>query len=208
MGIFGKKEDVDADGGNSEKNIEPMKWRDDPEMNAGLFSSLTFLWIQPMFSRAAYLRKHGRWLEQDDLPQVAESDRSEHVEKLFEDAYENYVPKKKKTKEEGGGDGSAESPEELERRLVHALIATCKRRIIVGGFIRLINSLLQFSFPVLLNFLLSYYQDVQNGDIKKGDKWTVYYRGYWLSAILMAFVFSKAITESAYFHQMNRCSWR
>mmetsp|Transcript_35464 Transcript_35464/g.63920 ORF Transcript_35464/g.63920 Transcript_35464/m.63920 type:complete len:1391 (+) Transcript_35464:334-4506(+) len=208
MGIFGKKDYVDPDGGDSVKNIEPMKWRDDPEMNAGLFSSLTFLWIQPMFSRAAYLRKHGRWLEQEDLPQVAESDRSEHVEKLFEDAYENYVPKKKKRKEEDGGDGSAENPEELERRLVHALIATCKRRIIVGGFIRLINSLLQFSFPILLNFLLSYYQDVQNGDIKKGDHWGVYYRGYWLSAILMVFVFSKAITESAYFHQMNRCSWR
>eukprot|EP00571_Detonula_confervacea_P003671 CAMPEP_0172317074 /NCGR_PEP_ID=MMETSP1058-20130122/30478_1 /TAXON_ID=83371 /ORGANISM="Detonula confervacea, Strain CCMP 353" /LENGTH=1393 /DNA_ID=CAMNT_0013031535 /DNA_START=1 /DNA_END=4182 /DNA_ORIENTATION=+ len=208
MGLFGKEKTADGGGDAETKNVEPMKWREDPETTSNLFSTLTFLWIQPMFERASYLRKHGQWLEQEDLAPLAEMDRSENVETMFEEAYENYVPKKQKSSEEGVGDGGAESPVELERRLVHALIATCKRRIIVGGLFRLVNSCLQFSFPILLNFILSYFQDVQSGVIKKGDPPGVYYRGYWLSALLMAFVGLKAVTESAYFYRMNRCSWR
>ncbi|KAL7541096.1 hypothetical protein ACHAXR_012630 [Thalassiosira sp. AJA248-18] len=207
MGIFGRNSDGDA-----EKNIEPMKWREDPEMKANFLSGLTFLWIQPMFSRAAYLRKNGRWLEQDDLAPLAEIDKAKNVETLFEEAYASYVPRKKKKKkkngDEGGDDDSAESPEELEGRLTHALIATCKRRIIIGGLFRLLNSSLQFSFPILLNLILSYYQDVQSGRITKDDPPAVYYKGYWLSALLMAFVGTKAVAESAYFFRMSRCSWR
>jgi len=218
MGFFRKNQGERVDPAGL-VTIEPMKWhKDDPEMNANIFSSLTFQWIHPMFARAAYLRKNGKWLEQEDLAPIASIDRSENVEQLFEDAYKNYVPKKKKQKKQkegkeednNGEDDTAavESPEELERRLVHALIATCERRIIIGGIFRLINSALQFSFPILLKFILSYYQDIQSGVITKDDPPVVYYRGYWLSALIMFMVGSKAILESAYFHQMNRCSWR
>lgn len=195
--------------------VPPMEWRDDPEMTSGFWSALTFLWVQPMFTRAARLRRHGMWLEQEDLAPLADMDRSENIERIFEEAYASYVPKRKKNgKKKGddddgndGGDGT-ESPEELERRLVHALVATCKRRIIEGGLFRLVNSMLQFSFPILLNLLLSYYQDVQSGKVTPDDPPSVYYKGYWLSALLMAFVFFKALMESAYFHRMGRCSWR
>lgn len=158
-----------------------------------------------MFSRASYLRKHDKWLEQSDLAPLAEMDKSENVENIFEEAYKNYVPHKKhsKTATEGGN-----SPEELERRLVHALLATSKQRLIVAGFIKFLNTTLQFSFPLLLNLILSYYQDVQNGVIGPNDPPMVRYKGYWLSVLLMAFVGSKAMTESAYFHKVNRCSWR
>ena len=222
MGIFNRKKSAAADG---DIDQEPMKkWPEDPEMTANPFSSLTFHWIQPMFTRANYLRKHDRWLEQEDLAPLAEIDKSANIELLFEEAYKNYVPKKKKkqknnaTAAAAAGNEEMENnqekgsnsphPEELEARLVHALIATCKSRIIMGGCFRLINSCLQFSFPILLNLVLSYYQDVQSGKITEDDPVMVYYKGYWLSALLMVFVACKALTESAYFHRMNRCSWR
>lgn len=203
---------VDLNGDGGAADVPPMQWNsDDPEWNAGFLGGLIFLWIQPMFSRAAYLRKNGRWLEQEDLPPVASVDRSEAVEQLFEEAYASYVPRKKKGGEGGDGGGEAgaeEGPEELERRLAYALLATCRSYIIAGGLFRLVNSLLQFSFPILLNLVLSYYQDVQSGKITRDDPPGVYYRGYWLSSLLMAFVGGKALMESAFFHRMNRCSWR
>ena len=59
MGLFGKKKSATTNGSESDagKNdddiqlLEPMKWKEDPEMSANFFSRLTFLWVQPMFSR-------------------------------------------------------------------------------------------------------------------------------------------------------------
>ena len=224
MGLFRKQQKSKTGDGEGttthhpqHDDIPPLKWKKDPEMSANFFSKLTFFWIQPLFSQAAYLRKHGKWLEQEDLVPLAESDKSVNVEQLFEDAYEQYTPKRKRrakktedvatdSEEESGS--YKETPDELERRLTYALIATCKSIIIQGGFLRLLNSALQFSFPILLNLILSYFQAVQNGDITIDDPPSVYYRGYWLSALLMVFVACKAVTESAYFMHMNRCGWR
>ena len=209
MRLFGmKRAPADAVNGSGRKEddaIPPLAWRDDPEMSSNFLSSLTFLWIQPMFSRASYLRKHGKWLEQEDLAPLAEIDKAANIERLFERAYDSYKPKKRSGDKE---EVDVETPEELERRLLHALIATCKSWIISGGFFRLVNSILQFSFPILLNLILSYYQDIQSGNITQNDPPAIYYKGYWLSALLMLFVACKALTESAYFHRMNRCSWR
>lgn len=161
-----------------------------------------------MFSRAAYLRQHGKFLENDDLVPLAAIDKAEEIGKLFDEAYNNYIPKPAKGKKEGDDQTIAESEAELEKRLVHALLATVKRRLIVGGFFRFINTALQFSFPILLNLILAYYEDVQTGKVTKNDPFMVYYKGYWLSALLMVFVAMKALSESAYFHKVNRCSWR
>lgn len=161
-----------------------------------------------MFSRAAYLRQHGKFLENDDLVPLASIDKAEEIGKLFDEAYNNYVPKPVKGKKEGEEQTAAERGAELEKRLVHALLATVKRRLIVGGFYRFINTALQFSFPILLNLILSYYEDVQTGKVTQNDPVMVYYKGYWLSALLMVFVAMKALSESAYFHKVNRCSWR
>ena len=214
MGLFkksAKKEEEEVEVKADNNNIEPMQWKDRPEENANILSQLTFTWAQPMFSRAATLRKNGEWLEQEDLAPLTTIDKSKHVEQLFEDAYNSYVPKKKKSKKEKSDntkDGAPESPEELESRLIHSLVATCKSRIIMAGVFRFINSCLNFTFPILLNFILSYLQDVQSGIITQDDPPMVYYRGYWLSALLMVCIGMKALTESAYFFRMNRCSWQ
>jgi ABC-type multidrug transport system fused ATPase/permease subunit len=193
---------------SSSNTIPPMVWKDEPEMSANILSAFIFLWIQPMFSRAAYLSERGLWLQKEDLPPLANMDKTSNVEQIFQSAWLAYSPagpKKKKTTTKKKG----ESPAELESRLLHALIATSKRRIIEGGIYRLINSILQFSFPILLNLILGYYQDLEAGVITKelSTSW-VYYKGYWYSLLLMLFIGTKAVTEGAYFHKMNRCSWR
>ena len=97
---------------------------------------------------------------------------------------------------------------ELERRLARSLLATCRGHVIRGGFLRFVNSVLQFFLPLLLNSILSYFRRVQSGEVAEGDGAWAYYRGYWLSALLMAMIAARALTEGAYFHNMNCCSWR
>jgi len=198
MNLFGKRQPLEpaAVGVDAATNVQPMKWNHEPEMSASFLNGLFFVWIQPMFSCAAFLKKKGQFLEKEDLAPLVEMDKTVNVERMFQNAYANYIPNTKKSVED---DGCEDSPEELEHRLVHSLIATCKRRIIEGGFFRLFNSALQFSFPILLNLILSYYQDIQSGVITKDDPPTIYYKGYWLSILLMLFVQMKALTESAYF---------
>ena len=199
-----------------EEIIPPLQWKVEPELTSSLLNRLVFYWMQPLFSRASFLRKKGKWLEMTDLAPLASMDKSEEVEKIFEKAYEEYVPKKKKkTKKKQNdavdsesADADADTPEQLEARLTHALFATCRARLILAGVARFLNTVLQFTFPVLLNLILEYYQDVQDGIITAQDPPAVYYKGYWLSALLMMFVACKAITESAYFHLVNRCTWR
>jgi ATP-binding cassette subfamily C (CFTR/MRP) protein 1 len=212
MNLLGKlrpvaKATTTSNGLVTDKSVTPMQWKVDPEMSSSFLSKITFHWIQPMFSRATYLRKNDLWLEHADLAPLAQIDKTENVEKMFEDAYEAFGQKKQKKKSSDVVDGAG-NPVYLERRLVHALLSTCWRRIIVGGYFRFINSALQFSYPIFLNLILGYYQDVQSGVITKDDPPAIYYKGYWLSTLLMLFVALKALTESAYFHNMNRCSWR
>jgi hypothetical protein len=165
--------------------IKPMQWPDEPEMSASFLNRLLFLWVQPMFSRAAHLRLHGKFVENDDLVPLAAIDKAEEIDKLFDVAYNNYVQKPMKGKKEGEEQTINEREAELEKRLLHALLATVKRRLIVGGVFRFVNTVLQFSFPILLNLILSYYEDVQMGKITKDDPVMVYYKGYWLSALCL-----------------------
>lgn len=199
--------------GNGAEDISPMVWKENAEMSANPLSGLFFLWLQPLFTRASKLRRVGRWLEMEDLAPIPDNDTSEQVDARFQAAYASFKPKPKAKKagEEDTEDDegpSGETAKQLEKRLTYALFATCKRRIIEGGAFRLVNSILQFTFPVLLNLVLAYYQDVQSGRITESDPPLLYYKGYWLSALLMFFVASKALTEGAYFHRMNRCSWQ
>lgn len=190
-----------------EEEIPPLKWPVEPETSASVLNRLVFYWMQPLFSRASFLRKKNKWLEMMDLAPLAGIDKTEEVEKLFEKAYEEYVPQKKKG-QTATESAAEDTPEQLEARLTHALLATCKARLLIAGVARFLNTVLQFTFPILLNLILSYFQDVQSGIITKEDPPIVYYKGYWLSALLMMFVGCKAVTESAYFHLVNRCTWR
>jgi hypothetical protein len=178
--------------------IKPLEWKDEPEFTSNIFSGLLFLWLQPLFNRASFLQRHGKALQQEDLLPLPVIDKTKEVEKRFEGAYAKWNPKKHK-----------EDPKkELEARLIHSLFAVCRTRFISAGFIKFFNSAFQFTFPILLKAILAYFEQVQSGTITSSDPWYDRYRGYWLSCVLLFFIGCKAITESAYFHKVNRCGFQ
>eukprot|EP00984_Skeletonema_dohrnii_P020758 scaffold10188_cov57-Skeletonema_dohrnii-CCMP3373.AAC.1 len=111
MGFFKKSSSPET---SDDVEINPMKWPEEPEMSASFLNRIVFLWLQPMFARAAFLRGHGKFLENDDLVPLAAIDKAEQIEKLFDEAYENYVPKPVKGKKEGEKQTIAEREVELE----------------------------------------------------------------------------------------------
>ena len=59
MNLFGKRQPVEpaAVGVDAVTNVQPMKWNHEPEMSASFLNGLFLVWIQPMFSCAAFLKK-------------------------------------------------------------------------------------------------------------------------------------------------------
>jgi ABC-type multidrug transport system fused ATPase/permease subunit len=81
-------------------------------------------------------------------------------------------------------------------------------RFIVAGFIKVLNTSLQFSFPLLLQAILGFIEDTQQGRIAEDSSWGVEYRGYWLSALLCFAMAAKAVTENAYFRRVFRAGYQ
>lgn len=175
----------------------PPDWKEEPETSSNIFSGLLFIWMGPLFQRASYLnrQKEKAAIEQDDLVPLARMDDADAIQALFEQAHDTYVPPKDKkmTKEQ-----------EQLARLQHALIAVCKQRLITAGIIKFFNTSFQFTFPLLLNEILLYFESQQEESTADDQK----YRGYWLSCLLLLFISCKAFSEAAYFHKVNRCAWR
>lgn len=182
---------------DNDNDISPT-WREEPETTSNVFTGLLFLWIQPLFRRASLLKKkYNRGVEQEDLVPLARMDEATAIQDMFEEAYNNYVPSPRNNKKK--------TEEQLSKaKLNHALIVVCKQRLITAGIIKFFNTCFQFTFPLLLNEILIYFEEVpqqQNDDFKK-------YRGYWLSCLLLLFTSCKALSEANYFHKINRCAWR
>jgi ABC-type multidrug transport system fused ATPase/permease subunit len=191
----------------AEDGVPPMKWKSQtPEMDASIFNGMLFLWLQPLFTRAAFLNRRGKALEMQDLVPLPSIDLSKAVEANFVRAYEKYESKPRKKASDDDADANAKR--ELEARLIHSLLAVCKQRLISAGIIKFFNTSLQFTFPVMLNAILKFFEQYQSGAIPADAPAGLRYRGYWLSALLFFFIACKAITESAYFHKVNRCAWQ
>lgn len=193
----------------------PYRWEPGyiPENSAWLPSKLFFIWAKPLFSRASYLHKHREALEHDDLLPLPPQDHGAAVGPDFERAW-------KKTEAErlhksGGVPEQRMKLSDLQgaqgrntQKLRAALIAVVGKPFIMAGFIKVLNTGLQFSFPLLLNAILAFIEDTQAGLIEDDAEWQVKYKGYWLSVILFAAMASKAVTENAYFHLVYRAGFQ
>mmetsp|Transcript_842 Transcript_842/g.2339 ORF Transcript_842/g.2339 Transcript_842/m.2339 type:complete len:1469 (-) Transcript_842:87-4493(-) len=95
---------------------------------------------------------------------------------------------------------------ELHAHLRHSLLATMdRRRLITSGLIKLLNTCIQFTFPLLLNAVLRFIEDSAAG--KQGGNLSNPNKGYWLSLALFLAMASKAVTENTYFHMAYRCGY-
>lgn len=188
-----------------------------PEEQANFFSRLIFWWVQPLFSRASVLRRQGDVLQQDDLVPLANIDQGGRIFSIFDAHYAKNVEKLaaqraaaakadadgntsgKKMKGKKKRDAAAQSKKELELQLKKTLFAVMGKRFIVAGLVKMVNSGLQFTFPLLLSAVLRFIEESQAGVDVSPNK------GYWLSALLFAAMASKAVTENTYFHLVYRC---
>jgi ABC-type multidrug transport system fused ATPase/permease subunit len=159
-----------------------------PEMSANIFSRIMLHWAQPLFSRASDLHKQNRALEQEDLLPLPEMDMGKIIFPPFEQAW-NAQPTETAT-------------------IIPAVRAVIGRRFVAAGFVKLFNTSLQFSFPLILNALLKFMEQTQRGEIDPEDPWHMRYRGYWLSALLFVGMALKAITENLYFQTVYRAGYQ
>lgn len=154
------------------------------EEGAFLLSRLLFLWMRPLFRHANSLAKEKKALEPDDLPKLPFFDMGEQINQVFSKRWQE------------------------KKKLWTSIFAVLGNRFIIAGGIKVINTGLQFSFPLILNAILKFIEDRQSGAITDDDPWDQRYRGYWLSAVFFVVLSTKAVTESAYFHRINRCAFQ
>jgi hypothetical protein len=176
-----------------------------PEEAAWFLSGILYMWMRPLFRAAQAEKKTQSALMQKDLIELPSYDHAEVVLKDFENSWKKTSP----TKDSGGfSDGSDDDKKEATDRLRKAIVAVMGRRFILAGAIKVVNTALQFSFPILLNQILIFIQESQAGLIPEDASWDVKYRGYWLSALLFVAMTSKAITENAYFQRVYRSGYQ
>jgi ATP-binding cassette, subfamily C (CFTR/MRP), member 1 len=212
---------TDSGGSNTDPESQPPRYKGVPEADAWFLSQLFFVWQQPLFRRAATLHKQGKGIEFDDLIPLLSVDESHNVGKTFEEAWKKQVELERQQSLQQQKTTTDDSPLEGKKTIVDlknskafgttkirkALLAVMGWRFIFAGVVKAVNTALQFSFPLLLNAILSFIEETQAGNFSEADPWYERYRGYWLSALLFVFMASKAITETRYFHMVNRCGW-
>jgi len=197
-----------------------------PEEKAWTFSKIYFLWTRKLFQRAAHLQKQGKALENDDLLPLTQIDRGKHISKTFEDAWDYYnnniLPSKKKNDVKAVKAVKASKSSETDTTTTekkkdvinqnqatdgirYAILKVLGPSFYYAGFIKLINTLVQFTFPILLYEILTFIEERSRND---GDEeinnWWTSYKGYWLSALLFLAMGFKAVTENYYFHLVYR----
>jgi hypothetical protein len=140
--------------------------------------------MRPLFKHANQLAKDKQALEQDDLPLLPDFDKGRNVSAVFNRRWTE------------------------TKNVWKSLYAVLGWRFIIAGAIKVLNSCLQFTFPLILNAILQYIEDRQSSKITNDSSWQDRYRGYILSVLFVVFLSSKAVTESAYFHRINRCAFQ
>ena len=203
MKLIMEKKDSNGTCDSEEKLLPPHDFKGRiPEEDAWLPSLLLFTWMRPLFRRAAYLSKHDTGLQHEDLLPMPHFDRGAPIISTFERTWASTANGTSSSKKD---DTKAKQQTDRVRK---ALLAVLGARFWVAGAIKLLNSALQFTFPILLNQILKFIEDSQNGLISETDSWSTRYRGYWLSAVLFGFIAAKAVTENAYFYRVIRAGYQ
>jgi hypothetical protein len=183
-----------------------FQYNGSPEENAWFFSKLFFTWERPMFKRATELGKKAEPLQLEDLLPLPSFDQGNAIGPCFEEAWakQDDVPAPKSD----GLEDIKNNKDLSTTRLRKSLTVVIGRRFITAGFVKALNTCIQFSFPLLLQALLKFIEETTSGQIDETDEWSVRYRGYWLSAILLIAMASKAVTENTYFHLVIRAGYQ
>lgn len=163
-----------------------------PEESAGLVSKALFLWVTKLFRIAAKKRKQDKQeLQFDDLFELPINDDTNALYSKFQQNWQSLSKRY-------SADDEATKIEPVQV-LWKSLFNVVRCNMILALFVKLLNSSLQFTYPILLNFLLTYIQN-------PGDMPT--YSGYLFAFLLGLATFLKAVCESNYYFIVQRAGWR
>ena len=185
------------------------------EESANFLARLTFAWTRPLFRKATDLRKdRSTLLQLDDLLQLPPWDHGHAIYEQFCQAWNETADANADAATNTIPSGAKNFSEQVEEqggkmdRLQHAVFHVAGRRFVVAGCIKVVNTCLQFSFPLLLQAILKFIEDTQQGRIAEDAPWMEQYRGYWLSLVLFLAMASKAVTENTYFQRVFRAGYQ
>ena len=124
--------------GNPHVEAGPPPPRTNPEATAGIFSRLTFSWLNEVVQKG-----YKKPLEAEDLWVLSRKDRSQELSRRFLTAWgrEMAVPDKKK------------------RSLLRAIRRVWGCQFAVGGVVKLLNDASQFVGPVFLSQFIGFVSD-------------------------------------------------
>ena len=163
-----------------------------PEESASWPAQALFLWVTRLLRIASRKRKKQKEeLQFEDLFGLPEKDDTRRLYSVFMEDWQR--------RHESGEDISDVSVKDAEHMLWRSLFHVIRWKMLLALVVKLLNSSLQFSYPILLNFLLTY---IQNPAAMPS------YAGYLFAVGLGLATFFKAVCESNYFFIVQRAGWR
>ena len=168
------------------------------EVRAGPISRWLYFWAEPMFNLASK-----RQLKASDLWQLPPGDEAEHLTEKWAAAWTLAEERLRAAQEI-----AAATP--LDKKAREAVFTAAVRSFLGPGFfvaaplVKLVNSTLQFTFPVLLSGTIAFIE----GSAPFGALPLTPAVGFALAAALGLMQAIKAVTENAYFFLVMRAGWQ
>ena len=163
-----------------------------PEDSANWLSKALFIWVSKLLSVASRKRKkHKEELQFSDLFGLPDKDDTRTLYSIFQADWQ----RRHKNQE----DVSDVDVKDAEHMLWRSLFHVIRWKMLLALVVKIINSTLQFSYPILLNLLLTYIQNPAG--MPKNS-------GYGFAVGLGLATFFKAVCESNYFFIVQRAGWQ
>ena len=168
---------------------EPKKLKPSPESKANILSQLTFAWPTKLFTLAKT-----RPLQQEDLWELPTGDQAAQIGERWAQAWTSAEAARRAKK-------NLKPTDMLGKADREAVFTGAVRKFlgfkffVVAPLVKLLNSTLQFTFPVLLSGVLSFVE----GSPPYGFLPVTAASGYSLASALFVAMLCKAITENTYF---------
>ena len=175
-----------------------QKLKPSPESKASIISQLTFAWPTKLFALAKR-----KTLQQEDLWELPTGDQAQACAERWAEAWRVAEAARRAKKHLspnsilGKADREAIFTQTAKRYLGYKFF-------VVAPLVKLLNSTLQFTFPVLLSGVLSFIE----GSKPYGFLDVTPAVGYGLTGALFGAMLCKAITENTYFFLCMRAGWR
>eukprot|EP00924_Labyrinthula_sp_SR-Ha-C_P006198 snap_masked-scaffold_63-processed-gene-0.64-mRNA-1 protein AED:0.01 eAED:0.01 QI:0/-1/0/1/-1/1/1/0/1323 len=158
-----------------EYEVETKRWS--PEVTANVFSRMTFYWAFPLLNLTKKKNRVGEELSHEDLYWLPASDGTKYLSMKLNEKY-------KRT-------GNLRS----------GILNVVKGQLYPSIIIRLLNTILQFSEPLVLNQLLLFIEEQDFSSEKL-------YEGYFWGAMFGVLFFLRSFTETKLFWLLQRCGWK